>query len=38
MFAVLVVLSVLGLLAHSLIRFTQHKVAFWAEESRVIAA
>jgi NitT/TauT family transport system permease protein len=38
MFAVLVVLSVLGLLAHFLIRFTQHKVAFWAEESRVIAA
>lgn len=38
MFAVLVVLSVLGLLAHSLIRFAQRKIAFWAEESRVIAA
>ncbi|GAA1866648.1 ABC transporter permease [Pseudonocardia ailaonensis] len=38
MFSVLVVLSVLGLLAHFLIRFIQRKVAFWAEESRVIAA
>ncbi|WP_103379811.1 ABC transporter permease [Pseudonocardia dioxanivorans] len=38
MFAVLVVLSVLGLLAHFLIRFAQRKIAFWAEESRVIAA
>jgi NitT/TauT family transport system permease protein len=38
MFAVLVVLSVMGLLAHFLIRYTQHRFAFWAEESRVIAA
>ena len=38
MFAVLVVLSVLGLLAHFLIRFAQHRIAFWAEESRVIGA
>lgn len=38
MFSVLVVLSVLGLLAHFLIRFVQRRVAFWAEESRVIAA
>jgi NitT/TauT family transport system permease protein len=38
MFAVLVVLSVMGMLAHLAIRFAQHRVAFWAEESRVIAA
>ncbi len=38
MFAVLVVLSLMGLIAHTLIRFIQRKVAFWAEESRVIAA
>jgi NitT/TauT family transport system permease protein len=38
MFAVLVVLSVLGMLAHFLIRAAQRKFAFWAEESRVIAA
>lgn len=38
MFAVLVVLSLMGLIAHSFIRFLQRKMAFWAEESRVIAA
>ncbi len=38
MFAVLVVLSVMGMLAHLLIRFTQRKVAFWAEESQVVGA
>ncbi|MGD9988912.1 ABC transporter permease [Pseudonocardia sp.] len=38
MFAVLVVLSVMGLVAHFLIRFAQRKIAFWAEESRVITA
>lgn len=38
MFAVLVVLSLMGLIAHTLIRLLQRKVAFWAEESRVIAA
>jgi NitT/TauT family transport system permease protein len=38
MFAVLVVLSLMGMLAHLLIRFTQRKVAFWAEENRVIGA
>ncbi|SHK98626.1 NitT/TauT family transport system permease protein [Pseudonocardia thermophila] len=38
MFAVLIVLSVLGLIAHFIIRFAQRKFAFWAEESRVIAA
>jgi NitT/TauT family transport system permease protein len=38
MFAVLVVLSVMGMLAHLTIRFAQRKVAFWAEENRVIGA
>ncbi|GAA1014067.1 ABC transporter permease [Acrocarpospora pleiomorpha] len=38
MFAVLVVLSVLGLVAHFLIRFLQRRIAFWAEDSRVIGA
>ncbi|WP_326641696.1 ABC transporter permease [Streptosporangium sp. NBC_01755] len=38
MFAVLVVLSVLGLIAHSLIRLAQRRFAFWAEDSRVIGA
>jgi NitT/TauT family transport system permease protein len=38
MFAVLVVLSVMGLIAHFLIRLAQRRLAFWAEESRVIAA
>jgi NitT/TauT family transport system permease protein len=38
MFAVLVVLSVMGMVAHLAIRFTQRKVAFWAEENRVIGA
>jgi NitT/TauT family transport system permease protein len=38
MFAILVVLSVMGMLAHFLIRLAQRKFAFWAEESRVIAA
>jgi NitT/TauT family transport system permease protein len=38
MFAVLIVLSVMGLVAHFLIRFAQHRFAFWAEESTVIAA
>jgi NitT/TauT family transport system permease protein len=38
MFAVLVVLSVMGLIAHFVIRLAQRRLAFWAEESRVIAA
>lgn len=38
MFAVLIVLSMLGLLAHFLIRALQRKIAFWAEENRVIAS
>lgn len=38
MFAVLVVLSLMGMLAHLTIRFAQRKVAFWAEENRVIGA
>ena len=38
MFAVLVVLSLMGLIAHLVIRYLQRKIAFWAEESRVIAA
>jgi NitT/TauT family transport system permease protein len=38
MFAVLVVLSAMGLVAHFLIRLVQRRVTFWADESRVIAA
>ncbi|WP_234365453.1 ABC transporter permease [Streptomyces sp. RTd22] len=38
MFAVLVVLSVLGLIAHFIIRFVQKRLVFWAEENRVIGA
>ncbi|MFE9959298.1 ABC transporter permease [Micromonospora sp. NPDC005299] len=38
MFAVLVVLSVMGLVAHFVIRLVQKRVAFWAEESKVIGA
>lgn len=38
MFAVLVVLSVMGLLAHFVIRLIQRKVAFWAEDTKVIGA
>ncbi|OKI56373.1 ABC transporter permease [Micromonospora sp. CB01531] len=38
MFAVLVVLSVMGLLAHFVIRLVQKRVAFWAEETKVIGA
>lgn len=38
MFAVLVVLSLMGMLAHLTIRFAQRKIAFWAEENRVIGA
>ncbi|OEU96593.1 ABC transporter permease [Streptomyces oceani] len=38
MFAVLIVLSVVGLLAHMLIRLLQRKIAFWAEENQVIAS
>lgn len=38
MFAVLVVLSVMGLLAHFVIRLVQRKVAFWAEETKVVGA
>lgn len=34
MFAVLVVLSLLGVIAHLIIRLAQRKVAFWAEASR----
>jgi NitT/TauT family transport system permease protein len=38
MFAVLVVLSVLGLIAHFTIRFAQKRFTFWSEDSRVIGA
>ncbi|RAY16189.1 ABC transporter permease [Actinomadura craniellae] len=38
MFAVLVVLSLLGLVAHFLIRAVQRRFAFWAEDNRVIGA
>lgn len=38
MFAVLVVLSVMGLLAHFLIRLLQRRLAFWAEDTKVIGA
>jgi NitT/TauT family transport system permease protein len=38
MFAILVVLSLMGLLAHFAIRLTQRKVAFWAEDTKVIGA
>ncbi|MBA0050208.1 ABC transporter permease [Streptomyces sp. AJS327] len=38
MFAVLVVLSVLGLIAHFLIRLAQKRFAFWAQDSTVIGA
>lgn len=36
MFSVLVVLSAMGLIAHVILGFAQRRVAFWAEESRVI--
>ncbi|MDQ7905735.1 ABC transporter permease [Phytohabitans sp. ZYX-F-186] len=38
MFAVLVVLSVMGLVAHFVIRLLQRRLAFWAEDTRVIGA
>ncbi|MEU6537043.1 ABC transporter permease [Streptomyces sp. NPDC047000] len=38
MFAVLVVLSVLGLIAHFVIRLARRRFAFWADDSRVIGA
>lgn len=38
MFAVLLVLSAMGLIAHILLGVIQRRVAFWAEESRVITA
>jgi NitT/TauT family transport system permease protein len=38
MFAVLVVLSVMGMIAHLLIRLARRKFAFWAEDSQVIGA
>ncbi|ROO88281.1 NitT/TauT family transport system permease protein [Actinocorallia herbida] len=38
MFAVLVVLSVMGLIAHFIIRLIQKKVAFWADDNQVIGA
>ncbi|MET7640737.1 ABC transporter permease [Streptomyces sp. NPDC005438] len=38
MFAVLIVLSALGLVAHFLIRLLQRRIAFWAEENRVVAS
>ena len=38
MFAVLVGLSVLGLIADFIIRFAQKRLVFWAEENRVIGA
>jgi NitT/TauT family transport system permease protein len=38
MFAVLIVLSALGLIAHFFIRALQRRIAFWAEENRVITS
>ncbi|MFG2406817.1 ABC transporter permease [Streptomyces brevispora] len=38
MFAVLVVLSVLGLIAHFIIRVARKRFAFWAEDNTVIGA
>ncbi|MFI9638651.1 ABC transporter permease [Micromonospora sp. NPDC051925] len=38
MFAVLVVLSVMGLFAHFVIRLLQRRLAFWAEDTKVIGA
>lgn len=38
MFAVLIVLSVMGLFAHAVVRIIQRRVTFWAEQSRVIGA
>lgn len=38
MFAVLVVLSAIGLLAHIIIRYLQRKVTFWAEDDRQVVA
>ncbi len=38
MFSVLVVLSVMGLVAHGVVRLIQRRVTFWAEQSRVIGA
>lgn len=38
MFAVLVVLSVMGLVAHFIIRLLQRRLAFWAEDTKVIGA
>lgn len=37
MFAILIVLSAMGLIAHFVLGFIQRRVAFWAEESRLIA-
>ncbi|MEU7979159.1 ABC transporter permease [Micromonospora sp. NPDC049081] len=38
MFAVLVVLSLMGLVAHFVIRLLQRRLAFWAEDTKVIGA
>lgn len=38
MFAILVVLSLMGLIAHAIIRVIQRRVTFWADQSRVIGA
>ena len=38
MFAVLVMLSVMGLFAHAVVRLIQRRVTFWAEAHRVIGA
>lgn len=38
MFAILVVLSVMGLVAHAVVRLIQKRVTFWAEQSRTIGA
>ncbi|SCL20882.1 NitT/TauT family transport system permease protein [Micromonospora pallida] len=38
MFAVLVVLSVMGLVAHFVIQLLQRRLAFWAEDTKVIGA
>ena len=38
MFSILVVLSLMGLIAHAIIRLIQKRVTFWADQSRVIGA
>ncbi|MFZ9751671.1 MAG: ABC transporter permease subunit, partial [Candidatus Nanopelagicales bacterium] len=36
MFAVLIVLSLMGILAHIIVRIFQKRVAFWADNSHIV--